>query len=288
MEDIWENYIYEHNKTISEIQKNFDTVVINAFAGAGAGKTTACLEISEKLKKSGYVVEYVQEYAKDLVWEENWEMLDGTEAHQFQILQEQINRVDRLIGKTQFIVTDSPILLNGIYNKELTAEYTDMLSELYSQYNNFNFYVERDINNYETDGRLQTLEESIAKDQEVIDMLDDFQLYFGRYNHDTVDKIVNNAIKTYSKRNNEQYRYVNQKNNMKIGTKVRLHEHGNIKGYATIIIDDAIAINNFRIMQTEKGHLFVTMPQRKNADGEYVDIANPITKDAGNKLIKRF
>lgn len=199
MDNKWNYFVSEHLHKIQNIDSKYNTVVINAYAGPGAGKTTACLEIAEKLKKENRVVEYVQEYAKDLVWEEDFELLDGSEAHQFEILKEQLNRIDRLYGKAEFIITDSPILLNKIYNQELTEEYSDMLGELYSHFNNFNFVVQRDASKYEQDGRIQTLEESIVKDKEVTDLLEDFQLYYGKYNHKTIDKVVNNAMKTYDR-----------------------------------------------------------------------------------------
>lgn len=91
------------------------TIVINAFGGPGAGKTTACLDITSMLKKRGFIAEYVQEYAKELVWDKNFEMLNGSEKNQKIILNEQQKRMDRLMGKVDFIVTDAPLLLNSIY-----------------------------------------------------------------------------------------------------------------------------------------------------------------------------
>lgn len=86
------------------------TIVINAFGGPGAGKTTACLDITSMLRKRGFVAEYVPEYAKELVWDKNFEMLDGSEKNQKNILKEQQKRMDRLMGKVDFIVTDAPLL----------------------------------------------------------------------------------------------------------------------------------------------------------------------------------
>lgn len=94
----------------------------------------------------GYVTEYVSEYAKDLVWDENFQLLDGTEAHQLEILKEQLHRIDRLYGKVDFIVTDASILLNAIYNSELTPEYEKMLEMLNGQYENFNFWYREKVN----------------------------------------------------------------------------------------------------------------------------------------------
>ena len=51
------------------------TLVVNLFAGPGAGKTSCAWEIASELKKRGIVTEYVPEYAKELVWDENYEAL---------------------------------------------------------------------------------------------------------------------------------------------------------------------------------------------------------------------
>lgn len=184
---------HEHQLKSQKREDGFrPSLVVNAFAGPGAGKTTCCLEIAEKLKKQGYVVEYVQEYAKELVWEKNFSLLDGTQKNQLLLLDEQMKRVDRLYGRVDFIITDSPLLLNGIYNKELTEDYSKMLSDLTNQYDNFSFFVKRDLNHYEEEGRLQSLDEAIEKDNEVEEMLNQNHIYYGTYTHQTVDKIIKN------------------------------------------------------------------------------------------------
>lgn len=58
--------LISEQKEITSNNSDKNTIVINAFAGPGAGKTTSCLEVAEKLKKQGFVTEYVQEYAKEL------------------------------------------------------------------------------------------------------------------------------------------------------------------------------------------------------------------------------
>jgi len=44
-----------------------ETLVVNFFAVAGAGKTTCAWEVAAELKKINIVTEYVPEYAKELV-----------------------------------------------------------------------------------------------------------------------------------------------------------------------------------------------------------------------------
>lgn len=198
--------LQSHEEHISSLLQNGKpTIIINAYAGAGAGKTTSCLDICAGLKKAGYSAEYVQEYVKELVYDGS-NLLDGTAAHQFEILQEQLKRQDRFVGKVDFIVTDGPILLNGIYNQELTSEYSNMLTQLQNQYEtagakNFNFFVNRDQrpDHYEQGGRLQTFDESVKIDKEVKDMLRESVPYYGNYGHDTVNKVIANAIKTREK-----------------------------------------------------------------------------------------
>ena len=171
-----------------------NTIIINAFAGPGAGKTTSCLEVCEKLKKAGYVAEYVQEYAKELVWDNNLELLNGSMENQFAILQEQFKRVDRLYGKVDFVVTDSPILLNLTYLKEQNKEYSSAVIELYNLFDNFNYFVERDIETFETEGRIHNLEQSLQIDDELKNTLAELELEYNIYNHSTIENIVSDAI----------------------------------------------------------------------------------------------
>lgn len=200
----------EFNKLISEQKKitsnvsDKHTIVINAFAGPGAGKTTSCLEVAEKLKKQGFVTEYVQEYAKELVYDNNLIMLDGHYEHQFAILNEQMKRINRLYGKVDFIVTDSPILLNNTYlnedkNTEVYSAYSDSVNKLYGLYNNFNYFVERDTSVFEKEGRIHNFEQSIAIDNELKNMLHNNQIDFDVYTHATIDNIVRDSTIIYAK-----------------------------------------------------------------------------------------
>ena len=193
------NFINEHRKLVDSEQakRNRKTLVINAFGGPGAGKTVACMDICQQLKKLGYNAEYVSEVAKDYVYAEDFDKLDGTEVHQFEILQEQMKRVDTKIGKVDFVVTDSPILLNGIYNKELTEEYSAGLLALHNQYQNFVFVVNRDVSqNFQQEGRIHNLEESQKKDCEITELLNNNKIYYGTYTHEKLQTIVRNSIKT--------------------------------------------------------------------------------------------
>ncbi len=53
---------------------------------------------------------------------------------------------------------------------------------------------------------------------------------------------------------------------------------GSVVAFASVTIDDIFAVNNIRVVNSEKG-LFVAMPQVKDAKGEYRDICFPVTAE---------
>ena len=65
-------------------------------------------------------------------------------------------------------------------------------------------------------------------------------------------------------------------------TSVRVHktekENSRMKGIATVVIDGSFAVHDIRIIEKDE-HLFIAMPSRKTATGEYRDIAHPINHD---------
>lgn len=72
---------------------------------------------------------------------------------------------------------------------------------------------------------------------------------------------------------------------------VRVYPHnqeGNsTKAFASVTVEDLIAIKGIRVVEGTKG-LFVTMPQSKDNEGNYHDIAFPVSGDlrkAMNKAI---
>lgn len=176
------------------------TIVVNAFGGPGAGKTTAAWEICSELKKAGILAEYVSEYAKELVYEMNSpykgesdrakQLLNGTMDSQSVLFAEQKHRVDRLMGQVAVIVTDSPILLSAIYANDATQEFTDNIVRQFCDYTSFNFIVKRDDVSFEQEGRIHNMEQSKQKDNEIKSLLDNFGIPYEEYTHQTIPKLV--------------------------------------------------------------------------------------------------
>jgi hypothetical protein len=143
------------------------TIVVNLFAGPGAGKSTAAAGAFSLLKQAGRNVEYVSEYAKDLTWGEHQFAL-GDQVH---VLGEQHFRLFRLFGKVEAIITDSPILLGLLYaGPETPQAYRDLVLELHKGMSTLNFFLLRE-KAYNPSGRNQTLEQARVLDIAANEML---------------------------------------------------------------------------------------------------------------------
>jgi hypothetical protein len=183
------------------------TIVINAFGGPGAGKTSAAWEIASELKKRGLVVEYVPEYAKELVWAKKWGLLDGSIANQMMIADVIKKRLDYLIGNVEVVVTDSPLIMTTIYlNKAKTsvddiAAFNKLIFDGWNGFHNFNFFINRnpDAKAFEPEGRMHTFEESKAIDASVKEMLKENRIYCRDYDQQSLGLVIGNIISHYDK-----------------------------------------------------------------------------------------
>ena len=67
----------------------------------------------------------------------------------------------------------------------------------------------------------------------------------------------------------------------------KLSKEGKMKAIVSITIDNVFVVHDIKVIEGEKG-LFIAMPSKKAADGEYRDIAHPInsaTRDSIQKII---
>lgn len=151
-------------------------LVLNFFGAPGTGKSTGAAYIFALLKMAGVNAELVTEFAKDKVWEETVEVF----KNQAYIFGKQSFRLSRCADKVDVVVTDSPLLLSVIYNKEerLTDNFNNCVLDVFSSYNNMNFLLNR-VKKYNPIGRHQTEEESDKIGKEIKDTLDWYDIdYF--------------------------------------------------------------------------------------------------------------
>ena len=131
------------------------SLVINLLGSPGSGKSTTAALLFGEMKKRGYSVDLVPEYAKELIWEGR----EATFEDEVYIFAKQNHRVFRLNGKVDFIVTDAP-LLQKLYYMPKEFDFSQFVLDVVNQYDNLTFFLERKEFEYETNGRHQTAEES--------------------------------------------------------------------------------------------------------------------------------
>ena len=67
----------------------------------------------------------------------------------------------------------------------------------------------------------------------------------------------------------------------------KITKEGKLKAVVSITLDDEFVVHDIKVIEGEKG-LFIAMPSKKAADGEYRDIAHPInsaTRDSIQQII---
>lgn len=63
----------------------------------------------------------------------------------------------------------------------------------------------------------------------------------------------------------------------------KMTKEGKMKAVVSITIDDEFVVHDIKVVEGEKG-LFIAMPSRKAADGEYRDIAHPINSGTRSSI----
>lgn len=142
--------------------------VINLWAGPGAGKSTTAAGLFNVMKNLGHSVELVTEVAKDMVYADRIAELTRDQLY---VLAKQDHRLRRLIGKSRYVITDSPLPLALVYRPKdgPFAEdwFIDTVLQTWRSYENINVYVTR-VKKFSPQGRTQkTLEEAKRVDEDV-------------------------------------------------------------------------------------------------------------------------
>ena len=63
----------------------------------------------------------------------------------------------------------------------------------------------------------------------------------------------------------------------------KVKKEGKKKAVVSITLDNEFVVHDIKVIEGEKG-LFIAMPSRKAADGEYRDIAHPINSETRERI----
>lgn len=184
------------------------TYVINFISGPGSGKSTFSALLYAKLKLRGYVVEYIQEFAKTLVWTKDFETLNN----QYYVSNRQYKLLKQMVGSVQFIVTDAPLVHGLYYNRHNVHNSSNIekterfILEHYHEFNNINIFLERGNFPYEQQGRIETEEESKEIDIIMKHLLRQNKIPYVSFHSDSdvVDKIVDFVVGQINTSTHEQ------------------------------------------------------------------------------------
>ena len=67
----------------------------------------------------------------------------------------------------------------------------------------------------------------------------------------------------------------------------KVENEGKLRAYVTVTFDNCFVVHNVKIIEGQNG-LFIAMPSRKTANGEYKDVAHPISPEFRTELQNRI
>ena len=65
----------------------------------------------------------------------------------------------------------------------------------------------------------------------------------------------------------------------------KVEKEGKMKAVVSITIEDEFVVHDIKVIEGEKG-LFIAMPSKRTADGEFRDIAHPINSQTREDIQK--
>ena len=151
----------------------YPTKVINIIGGPGCDKSLISSAVILYLHLHSKTVETIPDFAKSLVWQQNFEVL----KNQYFIAQRQYEMLNLLDGQVQFLITECSLPQVLYYNETYPENICDIaktraqILEWYRQHNNINLFVERGDKKYVHTGRFQDEDQAIEVDRGLRGML---------------------------------------------------------------------------------------------------------------------
>jgi hypothetical protein len=171
------------------------TKVVNFVSGAGAGKSLMSAMTFAELKMRHIKAEYVQEYAKTLVWQKRFDELDN----QYHVSTEQYRMIKSVDGAVDYIVCDSGLIIGVFYNRYHKTNVCDvqkteqMLLNKMTEFDNIYIFLERNPEfPFEQEGRIQDEQEAKLIDKQFKNLLEELKLPYKSFlsSRESIPKIL--------------------------------------------------------------------------------------------------
>jgi len=148
-------------------EKSGTPLVVHFIGGPGSGKTTLAAELFVELKKRHVTTEFLQEYAKQLVWQGMWSKLND----QYLVSSKYWDSIEALhVPEMQVVVLDSSPIFGMWHNAHNPKNVSDrrktdaMIKERFTQHRALLIYLVRGSHVYESEGRMETEREAREMD----------------------------------------------------------------------------------------------------------------------------
>ena len=145
----------------------YPTKVINIIGGPGSDKSLFSSAIVLHLSLHGKTVEIVPDYAKALVWQQNFSVL----KNQYFIAQQQFDMLNLIDGQVHFLINECSLPQLLFYNENYAenicdvSKTRDQILQWYRQNDIINILVQRGQKKYVRTGRFQDEEQAREVDQ---------------------------------------------------------------------------------------------------------------------------
>lgn len=156
------------------------TIIINFIGSPCSGKSVMASLLFAELKLNGYLTEYVQEFAKTLVWKGDFQKLNN----QIYTTKNQYELFKNINGKVNYIVTDGSLIHGLYYNKYNKNNTNDInltekkIKEYINEFDNIYIFLKRGDFPYETQGRIHNYEQSLEIEKDLEKLLQDMNLKY--------------------------------------------------------------------------------------------------------------
>lgn len=144
------------------------TKIINFFGSPSAGKSRNASLLFSLLKDKGIKTELIPEFAKEIVYRGDHKTL---EQDQPLIFGEQLHRINRCKDSVDYVIVDSPLLLSAVYGKKMLPSFRESCIDIFHTFENLNYFLKLDPQKYQNYGRTQNVEESLALEKEILEVL---------------------------------------------------------------------------------------------------------------------